>query len=834
MATPQEWQARNALQQQLRASGDAQAIAQADRLQQDYRLAEKAGLCTDVYASARGELGALNGWARASEHPERLLALAPELNLSPGELKDLLQPTKSGFRAEIYLPDPAVLGPDAKPQLVFKGSSGQVVDPAAPTGLRDTTAEDFGGNNFPQSIGLKTDYYDRAMGLASQLSLNGLKFEIDGHSLGGGMASAASAVSGMPAVTFNAAGLNPITPQRFAQENRGIALYDTGQLVKAYQVRGELLNDGVQDNLAQLDRSKQAALAGTLREVADVIRQVPEARELVKRAVGQDLPDGQRMPPQAQASLYAFIDTLATAPDVDALLKDLPSAAGQRQPLLPAKTYALDAQGRPRLGDDGRPQIVDRPGELSLREATAFAGPMLEVARAAAAGAHLGHRFAGPAIGTVARADAAALDLAGDGIQAGTTLFSDAIGASAAVAGAAATVHVRAGSQVAAGARQAAAQVEAATDRLAGQMRGQALSAGGQALHLAGDAAQALGRWVPGLSGQAEQLERRAAALDRAGTQAVQSGAGRAEQALQAGQQDAAALRAAGTRVSGAVVAAAADLADGPAGVIQTTGTFTVQGLDQAEALARGLARHDRAAGAALGAAVAGAADVASQYASVPGAVTATASAVVLKQHGAAAGAEALARHLMPASVLPSIDAQVREHEADARQLLQNLARKPRSRDVPAGEFSAQASEALQRPASPLSLADPGHAGHALYRTALSGAREGLPALAADAQARVAGALAVEMASDRLLRNVEGVVPSRSTPTEPEGARLTAFGRAPNDPGLFLRAEVNVQAAQQIPLEQSSQQVAQVLDERMREQEQVQQRVQARSGPVMS
>ncbi len=83
--------------------------------------------------------------------------------MSNKQLLDELQPDKSGFRAEIYLPDPKILGPGYKPVVAIKGSSGEVV---TSRGLRDTTKEDFLANNFPQSVGLETDYYDRAMTLA--------------------------------------------------------------------------------------------------------------------------------------------------------------------------------------------------------------------------------------------------------------------------------------------------------------------------------------------------------------------------------------------------------------------------------------------------------------------------------------------------------------------------------------------------------------------------------------------------------------------------------------------------------------------------------------------
>ena len=77
--------------------------------------------------------------------------------------------------------------------MVFKGSTGEIIENGQ---RRDTTLEDFLGNNLPQSLGLRTDYYDRAMDLATELRKRGIDFDLAGHSLGGGMASAAAAKSG--------------------------------------------------------------------------------------------------------------------------------------------------------------------------------------------------------------------------------------------------------------------------------------------------------------------------------------------------------------------------------------------------------------------------------------------------------------------------------------------------------------------------------------------------------------------------------------------------------------------------------------------------------------
>src|SRR5690606_20591877 len=125
-----------------------------------------------------------SAWKRGSEHYELLREWAPGLGVNEAQLRAMLKPEGSGFRAEVYLPNPEILGAGFKPTLVFKGSGGEVVNSAGTP--RNTTTEDFLGNNFPQSVGVQTDYYDKAMSLGLLLRRAGLDFEIGGHSLGAG------------------------------------------------------------------------------------------------------------------------------------------------------------------------------------------------------------------------------------------------------------------------------------------------------------------------------------------------------------------------------------------------------------------------------------------------------------------------------------------------------------------------------------------------------------------------------------------------------------------------------------------------------------------------
>jgi type VI secretion system secreted protein VgrG len=79
------------------------------------------------------------------------------------------------------------------------------------------------------------------MTLAQQLNQAlGAKSDVlyTGHSLGGGLASAAAVVTGRSAVTFNAAGLNERTVERFL----GAAPSMTNENIQAYYVVGDAVS----------------------------------------------------------------------------------------------------------------------------------------------------------------------------------------------------------------------------------------------------------------------------------------------------------------------------------------------------------------------------------------------------------------------------------------------------------------------------------------------------------------------------------------------------------------------------------------------------------------
>jgi len=124
----------------------------------------------------------------------------PEKLEQYGLKREDLYKVPSNFRAQIYEPDPAVFGNDLKPTIAFKGSQPKW--------------EDW-KNNLAQGMNRHSDYYKNAVRIGTKIEKSGMQIHTTGHSLGGGLASAASQASGMPATTFNSAGLHSKTVARY-------------------------------------------------------------------------------------------------------------------------------------------------------------------------------------------------------------------------------------------------------------------------------------------------------------------------------------------------------------------------------------------------------------------------------------------------------------------------------------------------------------------------------------------------------------------------------------------------------------------------------------------
>jgi Protein of unknown function (DUF2974) len=112
--------------------------------------------------------------------------------------------------------------------------------------FRGSTSNADWKTNFKQSLGLSSDHYRKALAVGAKLALAGnVNITLTGHSLGGGLASAAAIAGGRTASTFNAAGLSDATINR-ARGVHTASGAQTKDSVTAYYVRGEILS-AIQD-----------------------------------------------------------------------------------------------------------------------------------------------------------------------------------------------------------------------------------------------------------------------------------------------------------------------------------------------------------------------------------------------------------------------------------------------------------------------------------------------------------------------------------------------------------------------------------------------------------
>lgn len=103
--------------------------------------------------------------------------------------------------------------------------------------------------NFRQGLGFEDAQYNQAMALAREARVAfGDQVVLTGHSLGGGLAAAASISSGIPAVTFNASGVHDRTLERLGMDADAAkqSVTENGQ-VRRYAVKNEILTE-LQEN----------------------------------------------------------------------------------------------------------------------------------------------------------------------------------------------------------------------------------------------------------------------------------------------------------------------------------------------------------------------------------------------------------------------------------------------------------------------------------------------------------------------------------------------------------------------------------------------------------
>lgn len=754
-------QEQNLLVQKLREIGSGN---EASRLQETYHAREMSGLAADVYLSAREEGEPPSGWTRATESPAALRAAG--IDLSDDELRDILQPPQSGFRAEIYIPEKAVFGEGAKPVVVYKGSTGEIIDPSAPEGRRESGGEDF-LNNGQQGIGMRSDYYDRAMRLATTIEREVPGgFEIAGHSLGGGMASAASAVTGARATTFNAAGLHPDTPTRFAKEN-GLPTFNPQQTVHTYQAAGEVLND-VQNGMQKLSDEQRRGYGVLANEMGMLLKE-PAMQKLVGDKLREMMPAG------AQTSAAQFVEQLATKPGQEAL-RNIPVAAGKLELLLDAKMVDMS---------DKDARIVDRPNVAAPSQVAELAGPLSHALHATGYGMR-GGRIVGEQVERVGAAGAHVLDKVGDGAEVVLTTQGMAIGEVVNFGSATLQVGTKATSTVIASGRELTGNIEATLHRAESQAR----SGGMSALS-----------WITDKVGLDSVSER----LARDAERTRDDGEHRAQSATRHAQSDADDIRAVGDRSAAAIGHNGQWVAGRLQNGFATAGAYVDSGYDLLASHVKGISAHAPAVFATVGGAGAGLTTAAATH--VPAGPPPLAlhnlsnlakSARVIEGLSPSFG-EAAARHGMADTVIPSLDAELIKQEAQARALLQQHERIQHPPEKHAA-IAAEPSTLV------VGINDPGHRQYHMFQGAQAGvhgidaAHNRVPDLQSD---QLAGALAAKATQEGLER-IERVVLSE------DRTRVFAVDTRDVDSVHRQLAQVDVVAGRQQPLSVSTEQVAEV------------------------
>lgn len=166
--------------------------------------------------------------------PPGFLQPTPDELSAMGLNEKMLNPPDSNFRAAVFKKDPAVWGDNPQPPFVvaFRGSTPKL--------------EDW-QNNFAQDANQESTYYRQAVEIGNALAKAGVSAHIVGHSLGGGLASAAQGGSGLTASTYNAAGLHPKTVARYSQDVAHQAA-EAGK-INALRIEGDVLTQ-TQENSA--------------------------------------------------------------------------------------------------------------------------------------------------------------------------------------------------------------------------------------------------------------------------------------------------------------------------------------------------------------------------------------------------------------------------------------------------------------------------------------------------------------------------------------------------------------------------------------------------------
>ena len=173
------------------------------------------------------------GWTALTPHADGVSLTDQHGNRIPID-PSLLSDDRSGFSAEIYQHE------DGGYVVAYRGSE---------VGTQQNQIMDW-VNNGQQGVGLDSEQYSSAIELAKRAEqvFGDGNVALTGHSLGGGLASAASLATGASAVTFNSSGLSNETLESLGFSPNAVrdSVSDSGQ-VRRYAVNGDPLTLAQED-----------------------------------------------------------------------------------------------------------------------------------------------------------------------------------------------------------------------------------------------------------------------------------------------------------------------------------------------------------------------------------------------------------------------------------------------------------------------------------------------------------------------------------------------------------------------------------------------------------
>lgn len=173
----------------------------------DFTLAK---LAQDVYRSHERERAPVDGWTALSDQQLRQVGIDPKL----------MSDKKSGFDAAVYTDN------DGRYVVAFRGT--------------DQTRD--WKTNLGQGLGFQTTQYNLAAQLGTQAKAAfGENVVFTGHSLGGGLTTAAILAADGNGAIFNSAGLTDKSIKRLGLEPKAVREQMEDGTIRNYQVKSEIL-----------------------------------------------------------------------------------------------------------------------------------------------------------------------------------------------------------------------------------------------------------------------------------------------------------------------------------------------------------------------------------------------------------------------------------------------------------------------------------------------------------------------------------------------------------------------------------------------------------------